>query len=348
VCRALLKKSFEPLIKQLRPEDTVSIVTYAGYSAVALEPVSGKNKDKIREAINELGAGGSTAGAAGIQTAYELAAKNFDSEGTNRVILATDGDFNVGLSGIDALKAFISDKRKSGIYLSVLGFGQGNLKDHRMQTLAQNGNGIAGYIDSLKEARKFFGQDMGKNMLPIANDLKLQVEFNPERVSEYRLIGYETRALKRQDFNNDKVDAGDVGQGHSVTAIYEINPAGSPRQFVDPLRYGKETAETDLSFVNEYGFLKIRYKRPGEDKSRLLTASITDNSRFDSIDIAPNDTRFAVAVAAYGLKLRGDDYMDGINWQAVTDLALNAKGLDRFGHRAEFVELTRSAQAIGE
>ncbi len=342
----LLKKSFDPLIKQLRPQDTISIVTYAGSAAIALEPVSGDKKDEIRAAIVQLGAAGSTAGAAGIQTAYELAAKNFDPKGTNRVILATDGDFNVGLSGIEALKAFISDKRKSGIYLSVLGFGQGNLKDHRMQTLAQNGNGIAGYIDSLKEARKFFEQDMGKNMVPIADDLKLQVEFNPERVSEYRLIGYETRALKREDFNNDKVDAGDVGQGHAVTAIYEINPTGSNRHFVDPLRYGKEEAKRDTSFFNEFGFLKIRYKKPGEAKSKLLSTSISDRNRFDSLDIAPSSTRFAVAVAAYGLKLSGDSYMDGMDWNAVTDLALEAKGLDEFGHRAEFVELTRSAEGL--
>jgi len=342
----LLKKSFEPLIKQLGPDDKVSIVTYAGQAGVALVPTSGRHKQAIRDAIDHLGADGSTAGAAGIQTAYELAAKNFDAEGTNRVILATDGDFNVGLSGIEALKAFISDKRDSGIYLSVLGFGQGNLKDHRMQALAQNGNGIAGYIDSLKESRKFFTEDMTKNMLPIANDLKLQVEFNPERVAEYRLLGYETRALKREDFKNDKVDAGDVGQGHAVTAIYEVNPKGLNRAFVDPLRYGQEAKETNLSFVNEFGFLKIRYKKPGETTSHLMTAAITDSGRYDAIDIAPQPTRFAVAVAAYGLKLRGDRFMDGMSWESVTDLAMRSKGLDPYGHRAEFVELTRSAQAI--
>ncbi len=342
----LLKKSFEPLIKQLGPDDKVSIVTYAGHAGVALEPTSGRDKQTIRDAINQLGASGSTAGAAGIQTAYALAAKNFDAEGTNRVILATDGDFNVGLSDIEALKSFISDKRDSGIYLSVLGFGRGNLKDHLMQALAQNGNGIAGYIDSLKEARKFYTQDMAKNMLPIANDLKLQVEFNPERISEYRLLGYETRALKREDFNNDKVDAGDVGQGHAVTAIYEVNPKGSSRAFVDPLRYGKEAMETDLNFVNEFGFLKIRYKKPGDATSKLITAPITDTSRFDALDIAPRSTRFAVAVAAYGLKLRGDNFMDGMSWDAVTDLALGSKGLDPYGHRAEFVDLTRSAKIM--
>ena len=344
----LLKKSFEPLIKQLRSNDTISIVTYAGYADVALDSVSGADKSAIRQAIAELGSGGSTAGAAGIQRAYELAAQNFKSEGTNRVILATDGDFNVGLSGIEALKAFISDKRKSDIYLSVLGYGVGNLKDDRMQVLAQNGNGIAAYIDSLKEARKFFGQDMGKNMLPIANDLKLQVEFNPKRVAEYRLIGYETRALKREDFNNDKVDAGDIGQGHAVTAIYEINPAGSSRQFVDPLRYGPEKQFSESSFSNEYGFLKIRYKRPGEEVSNLITTLIRDDSSFDAIDTAPQSTRFAAAVAAYGLKLRDDPYIDSMEWKYVTKLALNAKGSDIYGHRAEFVELTRSAQDLAE
>jgi len=217
-----------------------------------------------------------------------------------------------------------------------------------MQALAQNGNGIAGYIDSLKEARKFFSVDLQKNLIPIANDLKLQVEFNPDKVAEYRLIGYETRALKREDFNNDKIDAGDVGAGHSVTAIYEINPKGTSKQFVDPLRYGQPSGAPRSSFNTEYGFLKIRYKRPGEDTSNLITASISDAGSSGSIDNAPTSTRFATAVAAYGLKLRKDYFMGDMDWEEVTKLALNAKGLDENGYRAEFVDLTRSAQVLQE
>lgn len=342
----LLQKSFEILAKQLTRDDTISIVTYASQETVALKPTRGDKTDEILAAIRGLSAGGSTAGQAGMQMAYEQAAKKFKRNGTNRIILATDGDFNVGISDRDELMAYVSDRRDEDIYLSVLGFGQGNLKDDKMQAIAQNGNGIAAYIDSVREARKFFSSDMAKNLIPIANDLKLQVEFNPALVAEYRLIGYETRALNREDFSDDKVDAGDTGAGHAVTAIYEINPVGSKTAFVEPLRYTSEKPEASSDFNNEYGFLKVRYKRPGKDTSRLITMAISVEDEFDGIRSAPPSTRFATAVAAYGLKLREDSQLEAMDWGKVADLARSARGDDPYGLRSEFVELVRNIEAM--
>ncbi len=345
----LLKRSFEYLVKNLGPYDKVSIVTYGPTVDTILEAVPGDRASEILAAIDPLRAKGGTAGAAGLQSAYAVAKDAFIKDGTNRIILATDGDFNIGISDPAELKTYVESRRDEGVYLSVLGFGQGNVKDNRMQAIAQNGNGTAGYIDSLREARKFFGNDMGKNFFPIANDLKIQVEFNPAKVSEYRLVGYETRAIAREDFNNDKVDAGDIGAGHTVTAIYEINPAGLRKQFVDPLRYGQEAGNSwsgGDAYAEEYGLVKLRYKRPGETMSRLMETPISVSAEVNRLSRASRDTRFATAVAAYGLKLRGDLFMDDMSWDDVTALAQNAKGVDAYGYRSEFVELTRDAASI--
>ncbi len=344
----LLQSAFRLLVNRLGPDDTVSIVTYAGEAGTVLEPTSGADKAKILEAIDRLQPGGSTAGAAGIQEAYRLAQKSFIKEGINRVMLATDGDFNVGQSDDDELKRLIEDKRKSGIFLSVLGFGRGNLNDQMMQAIAQNGNGTAAYIDTLAEAEKVLVQDAGSTLFPIAKDVKIQVEFNPEKVSEYRLIGYETRALKREDFNNDRVDAGEIGSGHSVTAIYEVTPKGSPAQAVDDLRYGEAKTDNAAGVANadEYAFVKIRYKLPDGDVSKLITTPVTSANEVGSFDDASDDQRFSVAVAAFGQKLRDADQTANFGYDRIREIASAARGADPFGYRSEFLSLVRLAAAL--
>ncbi len=345
----LLKSAFRLLVDKLRPEDKVSIVTYAGNAGTVLEPTSASDKQKILAAIDGLQPGGSTAGAAGIEAAYDLAKSAFVKDGINRVMLATDGDFNVGPSSDDQLKTLIESERKTGIFLSVLGFGRGNLNDGLMQALAQNGNGTAAYIDTLAEAEKTLVQEASAALFPIAKDVKFQMEFNPARIAEYRLVGYETRALKREDFNNDRVDAGDIGSGHSVTAIYEITPKGSPAVLTDDLRYA-DKKNAPLAQApdrgDELAFLKIRYKKPDEDKSALISLPITDANDVASIDKAPVDVRFSTAVAAFGQKLRGDPALTDFSYDAVTALAENARGLDAFGYRAEFLRLVRLASGL--
>jgi len=344
---ALLKKSLNILLENLEAEDRVSIVTYGPRMETVLVPTPGNRTSAIRAALDPLVATGGTNGEAGLQQAYRVAQQSFISNGTNRVILATDGDFNIGISDPGELKDFVESKRDSDIYLSVLGFGQGNLKDDRMQSLAQNGNGVAYYIDSLNEAKKVFGTDFSKSLVPIADDLKIQVEFNPALVSEYRLLGYETRALARQDFNNDKVDAGDIGSGHSVTAIYEVVPVGSASGFVDPLRYGQaEPAKTETAFADEYGFLKLRYKRPGDAISKLISTPIRVEDTYRTLSRAPSETRFAVAVAGYGMTLRGDDYAENIDLKALQTMAKRAEGRDRYGYRSEFLELVEKLEEL--
>lgn len=348
----LLKGAFRLLVEKLKAEDTVSIVTYAGNAGTVLEPTKIKDKAKILSAIDTLQPGGSTAGAAGIEEAYGLAQKAFVKDGVNRVMLATDGDFNVGPSSDDALKTMIEEKRKSGIFLSVLGFGRGNYNDALMQTLAQNGNGTAAYIDTLAEAQKSLVEEAGSSLFPIAKDVKFQVEFNPAQIAEYRLIGYETRALKREDFNNDKVDAGDIGSGHRVTAIYEITPKGSPAVLNDDLRYAEkkapETAATDGSAASsgELAFLKIRYKKPDSDTSTLITTPVTEANAAGSIDAASRDVRFSVAVAAFGQKLRGTAAVSDYAYDSILDLAAAARGHDPYGYRGEFVNLVRLAKGL--
>lgn len=343
----LLRSAFRMLVNQLRADDTVSIVTYAGDAGTVLEPTKVSDRDKILQAINTLEPGGSTAGEAGIREAYRQAEQSFVKDGVNRVMLATDGDFNVGQTDDDDLKRLVEEKRKSGVFLSVFGFGRGNLNDQMMQTIAQNGNGTAAYIDTLAEARKVLVEDASSTLFPIAKDVKIQVEFNPGAVAEYRLVGYETRTLAREDFNDDQVDAGEIGSGHSVTAIYEITPRGSPAQKMDDLRYGEATENPAGSGnADEYAFVKIRYKRPDEDSSKLISAPVTPSDEVASFDSAGVDQRFSVAVAAFGQKLRGESAMADFSYERIASLADASRGADPYGYRAELLSLVRLASSL--
>ncbi len=344
----LLKNSFRMLVNSLDEEDTIAIVVYAGAAGTVLEPTKAREKGKIIAALDQLQAGGSTAGGEGIRKAYELAQSSFNKEGVNRVILATDGDFNVGIQNPEELKSFIERKRDTGIFLSVLGFGQGNYNDALMQKLAQNGNGNAAYIDNLNEARKVLVDEASSTLFTIAKDVKIQIEFNPNRVAEYRLIGYETRLLNREDFNNDKVDAGDIGSGHSVTAIYEITPVDSKAKLIDKLRYSNERTdkENPKPFNEEYGFLKIRYKLPNSDKSQLTTTAINPENEYTKIDEISADIRFAASVAAFGQLLKGATYTEEFTHEDIIKLATSSTGKDRFGYRHEFINLIRLAESI--
>lgn len=342
----LLKNSFRLLVEKLEAGDTVSIVTYAGSAGTVLEPTKVSDKAKILAALDRLEAGGRTAGEAGIVEAYRLAEESFVKDGVNRIMLATDGDFNVGQTSDEGLKRLVEEKRRSGVYLSVLGFGRGNLNDQMMQTIAQNGNGVAAYIDTLAEAEKVLVEEASSSLFTIASDVKIQVEFNPARVAEYRLIGYETRTLAREDFNNDKVDAGDIGSGHTVTAIYEITPVGSPAQVIDDLRYGEAAQGKGVSNADEYAFVKIRYKAPGEGTGKLIETPVTDAAAVASFAEGSDDLRFSVAVAAFGQKLRGSDAVADYGYDKVMEIAAAARGADPFGYRAEFLSLVRLASAL--
>lgn len=344
----LLKSAFRLLVSKLKPDDTVSIVTYAGNAGTVLMPTKAAEKQKILSAIDNLEPGGSTAGEAGIKEAYKLAQQSFVKDGVNRVMLATDGDFNVGQTDDDDLKHLIEKERKTGVFLSVFGFGRGNLNDQMMQTIAQNGNGTAAYIDTLAEAEKVLVEDASSTLFTIAKDVKIQVEFNLANVSEYRLVGYETRALKREDFNNDRIDAGDIGSGHSVSAIYEITPKGSGAEQVDPLRYGQAKVDNGgVANADEYAFVKIRYKLPNEDVSKLITTPVTAANEVRSFDEAGSDQRFSVAVAAFGQKLRDEDQTANFGYDRILEIANAARGADPFGYRAEFLSLVRLASSLG-
>ncbi|MEO0465936.1 MAG: VWA domain-containing protein [Pseudomonadota bacterium] len=345
----LAKKAIGMLVDQMTEQDSVSIAVYAGAAGEVLSPTraTSENKGKILAAFENLNAGGSTAGGEGLRLAYSLAEQNFNENGVNRVMLLTDGDFNVGISDPERLEDFVSRKRDTGIYLSVLGFGEGNYNDALMQKIAQTGNGMASYVDTLNEARKILNDDLTGNLFPIADDVKIQVEFNPARVAEYRLIGYETRMLNREDFNNDAVDAGDIGAGTSVTAIYEIVQVGSDAGLIDESRY--TPVETPEGMNDEFAFLKLREKAPGADESTLITRPITLSDQVESIGEAPSWARFATAVAGYGQLLRGDPYTaSDYNFDVVIDLAQSAKGEDEFGYRAEFITLARLAKTAAD
>lgn len=333
----LLIQSFKLMVGELRPQDQVSIVTYAGSAGLALPPTPAGERDTILNALNNLRAGGGTNGQGGLQQAYAVAEDMAEDGEVSRIILATDGDFNIGISNPDALTDFIAEKRETGTYLSVLGFGRGNLDDATMQALAQNGNGTAAYIDTLSEAQKVLVDQLTGALFPIAGDVKVQVEFNPAQVAEYRLIGYETRALAREDFNNDRVDAGELGAGHSVTAIYEITPVGSPAQLTDPLRYQPSTV-ADVS--GEIGYVKLRYKAPGESTSQLLETPITRD------DVPGTDASFAAAIAGFGQLLRGDSALGDWGYADAIALANANRGDDPFGYRTEAVQLMRLAQSL--
>ncbi|MBC9032196.1 VWA domain-containing protein [Sphingomonas sp. JC676] len=340
----LVKQSLAMLLDQLDGNDSVAIVTYAGSAGTALEPTPASQKSKIRAVIDRLGAGGSTAGAEGIRQAYALAEQNLDPRGVNRVILATDGDFNVGITDQGELKGYIERERGKGVFLSVLGFGMGNYNDALMQALAQNGNGAAAYIDTVAEARKTLVDEATSTLFPIAKDVKIQVEFNPATVSEYRLIGYETRMLNRDDFDNDKVDAGDVGSGQTVTALYEVVPVGGPRAIGD-LRYSRPApAALANTSATELGFVKIRYKLPKSDTSRLISTPIDTKAAFARLEDAPRDARFAVGVAGFAELLRGGRYTGSLSYDDVLRITTGARGEDEFGYRAEFIQLVRAAK----
>lgn len=334
----LLKQSLTMMLAELRPDDEIALVTYAGSAGVVLDPVKAAEKERILAALDGLPAGGSTAGAEGIELAYQVAARMGAEGEVSRVLLATDGDFNVGISDPAELETLIGRKRDEGIYLSVLGFGRGNLDDATMQALAQNGNGTAAYIDTLSEARKVLVDQLTGALFPIADDVKVQVEWNPAQVAEYRLIGYETRALQREDFNNDQVDAGEIGAGLQVTAIYEVTAPGSDALLNDPLRYG--TAAASDGATGELGFLRLRWKAPGEAESRLVEAPIT------GAEPATEEARFAAAIAGFGQLLQDSVYIGDWGWDEAIALALSARGEDAFGYRIEAVNLMRLAQSL--
>lgn len=342
----LLKQAFKLLVDQLRPEDKLSIVAYAGAAGVVLPPTSGSNKTAIREAIEQLQAGGSTAGGEGIQLAYKLAKEHFLPEGNNRVILATDGDFNVGISSEGELQRLIEEKRKDGVFLSIMGFGMGNYKDSHIETLADKGNGNYAYIDNLQEARKVFVQEFGGTLFSIAKDVKIQIEFNPRHVQAYRLIGYENRALKNEEFHDDKKDAGDMGSGHSVTAIYEIVPAGAKTDYlprVDSLKY-QQANSSAVGNTDEMLTIKIRYKRPDSERSQLFDIPVRSGQK--PFDQCSENLRFASAVAEFGLLLRGSEYKGRATYDEVIRTARAAFGKDEEGYRSEFVRLVRLAQSV--
>ncbi|NNC53726.1 MAG: VWA domain-containing protein [Erythrobacter sp.] len=333
----LVKRALSGLASEMSGKDKVSIVVYAGRTAVVLEPTS--NSAKVRAALSRLEAGGSTAGAAGLQLAYDMARQGFIKGGVNRVILATDGDFNVGMSDTDRLIEMIEKQRDSGVTLTTLGFGTGNYNEAMMEQIANHGNGNYAYIDSALEAKKVLREEMSSTLFTIAKDVKIQVEFNPASVSQYRLIGYENRALREEDFDNDAVDAGDIGAGHQVTAIYEVIPAGN-KGWISDRRYGAEAGSPAASRSDEAAFVQLRYKLPDGSKSKLLQyrlpAAALQTRRQPQGDFA-----FAAAVAAYGQKLRGDEMLAGFSWEDVVSLA----GRQRDYYRQEFVELARTAEA---
>ena len=340
----LLVNSFRLLLDALAPDDTVAIVTYAGAAGTVLAPTPVAERAAIAAALESLRAGGSTAGAEGIRQAYMLAERHFVDGGVNRVILATDGDFNVGITDPDELEGYIARKRAAGVLLSVLGFGMGNYNDALMQRLAQNGNGNAAYIDTLSEARKVLVEEATSTLFPIAKDVKIQVEFNPALVSEYRLIGYETRLLAREDFRNDKVDAGEIGAGHAVTAFYEITPVGSGAERIGPLRYRHQEARSRAGHAGELATVSVRYKLPEAETSTEIVRHVTAADAVESAAGAPEDARFAAAVAAFGQLLRGGRYTGAYGYDDVIAAAQAARGEDPFGYRAEFLGLVRLAK----
>ena len=341
----LLKPALKLLVRQLRPEDKVAIAVYAGAAGMVLEPTPGDQKAKIESALDRLSAGGSTNGGAGIQLAYNLVREGFVDGGINRVILATDGDFNVGTVNFEALKDLVETQRKSGVALTTLGFGTGNYNDRLMEQLADAGNGNYAYIDTLQEANKALVEQMSATLLTIAKDVKIQIEFNPAQVEEYRLIGYENRMLRREDFSNDAVDAGDIGAGHTVTALYEIALKGSGGALTEPLRYGQPATDA-TPHGNEIAFLRLRYKQPDSEVSQLLEWPIQRDQMIGSWREASERFRFAAAVAGFGQKLRGGRYTGSFSYDKVLALARDARGADPFGYRSEFLTLVGLARSL--
>jgi len=339
----LLKSGLKLLVQKLRAQDRVSLVVYAGNTGVILEPTQGDQKARIIAALDQLTAGGSTNGGAGIRLAYAMAEQGFIQGGINRVLLATDGDFNVGTVSFEALKDLVEQKRKTGVSLTTLGFGTGNYNDRLMEQLADTGNGHYAYIDNLNEANKVLVSEMSSTLETIAKDVKIQIEFNPAVVAEYRLVGYENRVLKREDFNNDKIDAGDIGAGHTVTAFYEISLVGGKGQSIDPLRYGME--KVPAGNRDELAWLRLRYKLPGNETSQLIEQPLK-TSEIKAPGNTSADFRFAAAVAAFGQQLRGGKYTGTLGYDDILTLARAARGQDRFGYRGEFIALVSLATSL--
>jgi len=343
----LVQASLSMLVDQLREKDKVAIVVYAGNAGLVLPSTNGMNKIKIKEAINDLEAGGSTAGGEGIQLAYKVAKENFIKEGNNRIILATDGDFNVGVSSDDELVRLIENERKAGVFLSVLGYGMGNYKDNKMQQLADKGNGNHSYVDNINEAKKVLVNEFGSTLFTIAKDVKIQIEFNPSKVQAYRLIGYENRMLAAEDFNDDTKDAGELGSGHTVTALYEIIPVGVKDSFiktVDPLKYQANNGEIADENSPEIMTIKLRYKDPVGEVSKLISHPVVD-SHLSLVNTSDN-FRFSAAVAEFGLLLRDSEYKQQSSFSQVISLAKSASGKDGNGYRSEFVRLVGSATSF--
>ncbi|MDT4968284.1 MAG: Ca-activated chloride channel [Acidobacteriota bacterium] len=342
----LVKSAMKVLTEQLAARDRVAMVVYAGSSGLVLPSTPGDRKGEILAAIDRLEAGGSTNGGHGIQLAYKIAQENFIKNGVNRVILATDGDFNVGVTNEGDLVRLIEEKRQSGVFLSVLGFGTGNVKDSTMEKLADKGNGNYAYVDSLAEARKVLGEQIGGTLFTIAKDVKIQVEFNPKQVAAYRLIGYENRLLRDQDFNDDKKDAGEIGAGHTVTALYEVVPFGQKFENpgVDPLKYQEPVKTSELANSNEMMTVKLRYKEPAEDQSKLISVSLADSK--GNLSAASENFRFASAVAAFGMLLRDSKYKADASYNKVLELAQASRGSDQQGYRSEFIQLVETARML--
>ncbi len=344
----LVKSSLHLLVDQLRQQDRISMVVYAGATGLVLPAISGSEKKKIKEAIDALEAGGPTAGSAGIKLAYTIAKEQFIKKGNNRVILCTDGDFNVGVSSDDDLVRIIEKERESGVYLTVLGYGMGNYKDNKMQKLADKGNGNHAYIDGISEAKKVLVAEFGGTIFTIAKDVKLQVEFNPAEVAGYRLIGYENRLLNKEDFNNDKKDAGELGSGHTVTALYEVIPAGVKSSFlkeVDPLKYQKQSTK-NISNTNELLTVKFRYKAPDQNNSELIVHSISAEPK--NFTEGSNNFRFAASVAGFGMLLRNSEFKGTATYAEVIRIAQSAIGRDVEGYRKEFLELIKKAAELSK
>ena len=341
----LLKSAFKLLVKQMTQNDRVSMVVYAGASGVVLEPTAGDQHATILAALQQLSAGGSTHGSSGIQLAYAMAEQAFIKGGINRIMLATDGDFNVGTVNHEALINLIEEKRAKGITLTTLGFGRGNYNDHLMEQLADKGNGNNAYIDTINEAQKVLVDELSATLETIAKDVKIQIEWNPAVVAEYRLIGYENRMLAREDFNNDKVDAGEIGAGHSVTALYEISLVDGDARRLEPLRYQKEGKPADHG--SELALLRLRYKAPDGDKSTLIEQPLQRDAISDSNSTSDN-FRFSATVAAFGQLLRGGRYTESFNYEELARLASSARGEDRFGYRGEFIWLVHLARSLKE
>ena len=342
----LLKSAFRMLVNELRPSDRVAMVVYAGASGVVLESTPGDRKEVIISAIDRLQAGGSTAGGAGLRLAYKVAGSNFIKGGNNRIILATDGDFNVGVTSNSELERMVEQEREKGIFMTVLGFGMGNYKDNRLETIANKGNGNYAYIDNIQEARKVLVQEFGGTLFTIAKDVKFQIEFNPAHVQSYRLIGYENRLLNDEDFNDDTKDAGEMGSGHTVTALYELVPAGrgDTSPLVDPLKYQRNDSKTVRSLNDELVTVKLRYKDPDGSESRMFEEVVRRGE--GSFERSSEDLRFSAAIAAFGMMLRDSEHKGNITYDKIIEIASGARGKDPDGYRAEFVRLVSAAAGI--